>query len=147
MSNLNVFICEGHLTRNAELSYFQDQTPYCKFSIGNNKTWKNQNGEYESISSYFDFVMKGKYAETMAKHLVKGRGVRIVSRAKQQRWESDGQKYSRIVFEVEQLMLDANNNEENNSGNWSQKPQTQQNNQPEPEMEYIPFDGGEDIPF
>lgn len=147
MSNLNVFICEGHLTRNAELSYFQDQTPYCKFSIGNNKTWKNQNGEYESISSYFDFVMKGKYAETMAKHLIKGRGVRIVSRAKQQRWESDGQKYSRVVFEVEQLMLDAVTESDvvQNSQQRVFKPLN--DNQPEPEMEYIPFDGSEDIPF
>lgn len=147
MSNLNVFICEGHLTRNAELSYFQDQTPYCKFSIGNNKTWKNQNGEYESISSYFDFVMKGKYAEAMAKHLVKGRGVRIVSRAKQQRWESDGQKLSRIVFEVQDIMLDQIAESNGQQQNWSQsKPvQTESFND---EPDFIPFEeGSEDIPF
>lgn len=150
MSDLNKFICKGHLTRNAELSYFQDGTPYCKFSLGNNKTWKNQNGEYESISSYFDFVMKGKFAEAMAKYLTKGRGVTIVSRAKQQRWESDGQKFSKVVFEVEEIDLqpvNTGNADSGNSGNWGQKPQTQQN-MTEPEMDYIPFDeNGEDIPF
>ena len=151
MSDLNHFTCNGRLVRNAELSYFQDGTPYCKFSLGNNKTWKDQSGEYQSISSYFDFVMKGKYAESMAKYLLKGRAMTVEARAKQQRWESDGQKFSKVVFEVENLQLwpTGNNSEESNNYNQQQKaPSFQPVQAQEPEPEYIPFDdNGEEIPF
>lgn len=147
MSDTNVFTCDGRLVRNGELSYWQDGTPYCKFSLGNNKTYKDQNGEYQSIPSYFDFILKGKFAESMAKHLTKGRAVTLVSRAKQQRWEADGQKYSKVIFEVQEIKLWplVNNDEQSN---YQQKQQFFQAVQSEPEPDYIPFDeNGEDIPF
>jgi len=145
MSNLNVCIFYGHLVGNAELSYWQDQTPYCRFSIANNKSWKNQNGEYESLPSYFDLVMKGKYAETMAKYLTKGRGVKVVTRAKQNRWEKDGQKYSKIIFEVQDLELEPTGDQANKQFKPKEVPQ---NDYSEVEPEYIPFDdNSEDIPF
>lgn len=145
MSDTNVFTCDGRLVRNAELSYWQDGTPYCKFSLGNNKTYKDQNGEYQSISSYFDFIVKGKFAESMAKYLTKGRAMTVVSRAKQQRWEADGQKYSKVVFEVQEMNLWPQNTEKQTGYQQKQNVQAEQSEQ---EPEFIPFDeNGEDIPF
>lgn len=105
MSNLNVTVLEGHLVKNAELGYFQDQSAYCNFSIANNESYKNQNGEYENIPSFFDCSIKGKYAEAMCKNLLKGRGITIVGRLKQSRWEKDGQKFSRVYIKVQEIHL------------------------------------------
>lgn len=160
MSNLNTVVLEGRLTRSAELSHFQDGTAYCNFSIGNNETYKDGNGEYQSIGSFFDCAMKGSYAEAMAKHLIKGRGVTVVGRLKQQRWEKDGQKFSRVIIKVEELHLahnsDANNVQQaaNNGYNNAQQSQSfTQNEAMQPDQQYIPFGATgsdsfpEDIPF
>lgn len=101
--SLNVVILRGNLVKAAELSYWQNQTPYCNFSIGNNESYKDQNGEWQSIASYFDCQVKGKYAEAIAKELVKGRGVEVQGRLKQQRWEKDGVKLSRVIINVEHI--------------------------------------------
>lgn len=151
MSNLNCAILEGHLVRAAESSYFQDGTPYCNFSIANNESYKKADGTWENIPSYFDCTMKGKYAEAMAKHLLKGRGVRVVGRLKQQRWEKDGQKFSRVVIKVQELFLspmqnsDGSNYQQNNQNYSAPEKEPQEfsasfNEEPE-------FNMPEDIPF
>lgn len=157
MSNLNCVILEGHLTKQAEMGYFQDQTPYCNFSIAVNDSWKNQNGEYENIASFIECTMKGKYAESMCKHLVKGRALRVLGRLKQQRWNKDGQNFSKIVVRVQEIYLSPLSNQDggnyqkpvNNSG--YQAPQQNYSSYAAPaesEPEFIPFDmPSEDIPF
>lgn len=153
MSNLNCVILEGHLVKQAEMGYFQDQTPYCNFSIAVNDSWKNQNGEYENIASFIECTMKGKYAEAMCKHLTKGRGLRVLGRLKQNRWSKDGQNYSKIVVRVQEVYLSPLSNQE--TGNYSKPVNNYQENapaeyhnyeQPQDEPAFIPFEG-EDIPF
>lgn len=160
MSNLNCVVLEGHLTKQAEMGYFQDQTPYCNFSIAVNDSWKNPNGEYESIASFIECTMKGKYAEAMCKHLTKGRALRVLGRLKQNRWQKDGQNYSKLIVKVQEIYLSPlNNNQE--SGNYS-KPNYQNNSNQnyqasqnyesysepaESEPDFIPFDDGGNIPF
>lgn len=149
MSDLNKVIIEGRLVKAADLSHWNDGTPYCNFTIGNNETYKKENGEYESIGSFFDCVMKGNYAETMAKHLLKGRGVRVVGRLKQQKWEKDGQKYSRVVVKVEEIHLSPlqnNSGAENNAG-YSNQSQHYEQPAEQIEDEVIPFSEDGEIPF
>lgn len=107
MKHLNVTIIEGNLTKNAELSYFDNQSAYCNFSVANNDGYMDQQGNWVDMVSYFDCQIKGKYAEAMAKHLVKGRAVKVVGKLKQQRWEKDGQKFSRIIIRVDSLFFGA----------------------------------------
>lgn len=148
MSDLNKVIIEGRLVKSADLSHFGDGTPYCNFTIGNNETYKDQNGEYQSIGSFFDCQMKGNYAEKMCKHLLKGRGLRVVGRLKQLKWEDEvGNKFSRVVIKVEEVHL----NPQNTSGatdNGTNISKVKPLEEP-PEDSYIPFDdgSGEEIPF
>lgn len=147
MSNLNVTVLEGHLVKNAELGYFSDQSAYCNFSIANNESYKNQNGEYENIPSFFDCSIKGKYAETMCKNLLKGRGITIVGRLKQSRWEKDGQKYSRVYIKVQEIHLSPMAATNGGTASHTFQPMKQQDYYPEnldvdigdDEPEFIPF--------
>lgn len=146
LSNLNVVIVDGHLTKNAELGYFSDQTAYCNFSLANNESYKKADGTYENIASFFDCAIKGKYAEVMCKHLLKGREVKVVGRLKQQRWEKDGMKYSRVIIKVEQIYFGANNSGNNNqeSTTFEKKPAQEFESDDIVEnegydMEFIPF--------
>lgn len=153
MSNINVWVIEGHLTRNAELGYFNDEkhTAYCNFSIANNESYKKGDGTYENIVSYFDCVMKGKFAEAWCKYLVKGRGLTVTGRAKQQRWEKDGQKFSKVVLKVENLSLKPATTLDNNQQYQNDTVANNEQFTPKQEEDYpdfVPFDGtDETIPF
>ena len=131
MSDINLVVLEGHLTKNAELSYLQTGTAICKFAIANNKSKKNQAGEYESIASFFDVELWGPYAQAIAPHLTKGRHVTIQGRLSQDRWEKDGKTNSRIKVTADELKLYPLKKDDNQT----QKSQTTQ----EEDLETIPF--------
>ena len=54
--------------------------------------------------SYFDVETWSKLAEICSDHLAKGRGVRVVGRLKQDRWnDTDGNQKSRIKIVAEHV--------------------------------------------
>ena len=73
MSNINSVVIEGNLTKAAELSRWTDGTPYCKFTIACNESYKDKDGNWSDIASFIDCLCKGGYAVSMSKHLLKGR--------------------------------------------------------------------------
>ncbi len=54
-------------------------------------------------ASFFDCQSWGKTAENIANHFQKGKQIAITGRIKQERWEKDGQKRSRVLVVVEQF--------------------------------------------
>lgn len=105
MSDLNLFVCTGRLTKPAELKYLQSGSSVCSFSIACNQTFKNDKGEWAQRPDYFDCIIWGKYGESMMKHLAKGSLVTVSGRLKQDRWEKDGVKNSRLNVVVSNLSL------------------------------------------
>ena len=104
MASINHWIVEGNLTKAAELSRWGNGTPYCKFTIANNESYKDDAGNWVDIPSFFDCVIKGAYAESMYKHLFKGRWVLAEGRLKQNRWKDDsGTSHYAVVLKVENL--------------------------------------------
>ena len=148
MGNINHVTVEGNLTQSAELSRWTDGTPYIRFTIAYNDSYKNkQTGEWESIPSFFDCQCKGPYAEAMSKHLLKGRRITVEGKLKQQLWTDENGKHSKVIIRVENISLSP-------FGNNSFRPteETQQaaenNYQSTPEnYDSSMFDGMEDIPF
>ena len=63
MSNINSVIIEGNLTKAAELSSWGNGTPYCRFTIANNESYKDEQGNWVDIPSFFDCILKGNYAK------------------------------------------------------------------------------------
>ena len=96
-SNLNKCFLSGNLVRDAELKHINSGTALCDFAIANNVYQGQERGEYVN---YFDFVMWGKRAEALAQYLTKGTGVIVECEARQDRWEKDGGKRSKVKFTV-----------------------------------------------
>lgn len=130
MSDINTVIIEGYITKNSELRY-AGTAPVVAFSIANNRSYKNQNGEYTSVASFFDCELWGKYGESMQKHLTKGRHLTVKGELKQDTWtDGNGNRQSRIKIRVEDLSLI-----------WDKKNQQQQPQTQQPEQtEENPFD-------
>jgi single-strand DNA-binding protein len=96
MNSLNSILLEGNLVRNPELMYTKQGTPLCKFSIASNRFYR-QDDEFQKEVSFFNITAWSKTAEICGEKLEKGRGVRIVGRLKQDRWEdSEGKTRSRV---------------------------------------------------
>lgn len=96
MNNLNSVLLEGNLTRDPELRYTPKGTAVCNFSIACNRSYKQDEQRQQEVS-FFDVTTWSRLAEICAEYLVKGRGVRVVGRLKQDRWDDDnGQRRSRV---------------------------------------------------
>lgn len=106
MGNINQLCIEGNLTKAAELSRWSDGTPYCKFTLANNESYKDKDGNWVDIPSFFDCIIKGNYGESMHKHLLKGRHVTVTGRLKQSRWKDEnGNNRSAVIIKVTEVSL------------------------------------------
>jgi len=102
-NNLNSVIVEGNLTKNADFDSTQKGTGFCTFSVATNRYFKSGE-EIQHEVSYFDVEAWGKLADSCHGLLVKGSGVRVVGRLKQDRWNSeDGKARSRVKIVAEHI--------------------------------------------
>jgi single-strand DNA-binding protein len=103
MNNLNSVLIEGNLVRDPELSYTSKGTAICKFTVGCNRSWKQDDGLQKEVS-FFDVSAWARQAEVCGEYLKKGRGVRVVGRLKQDRWTSpEGQTRSKVEIVAEHV--------------------------------------------
>ena len=104
MTDLNTVSIVGRLTRDAELKFTASGTAVCKFSIAVNRS-KKEGETYVDEASFFDVTLWGKFGESMAKYLLKGKQVGISGELRQERWEKDGQQRSRVEINAQTLQL------------------------------------------
>jgi single-strand DNA-binding protein len=100
---MNLLAIAGTLTRDPEIRYTQGGKAIANFSIAVNRSWKGQSGEWEEEVSYFQCTTFGYVAENVVKKFAKGERITITGRLKQDRWEKDGQKHSRVVIIAEKI--------------------------------------------
>lgn len=103
LNNLNSIIVEGNLVRDPVLKTIPNGHQVCSFSVASNRFYR-QNDETEKEVSFFDVETWSRLAQTCAETLKKGRGVRVVGRLKQDRWEdSSGKTQARIKIVAEHV--------------------------------------------
>ena len=83
-------------------------------SIASNRSIK-KNEKWEDEVSYFDVTIWGKVAESLKNKLVKGKQIAVTGYLKQDRWEKDGKKQSKINIIAESVQLVGGGKSENTS--------------------------------
>lgn len=92
----------GNLGNDPEIFSPPNSEWHCfKFSIANNDESKKENEQWIHITSWFDCEYWTKNFQHWSKALQKGQPVALEARIKQQQWEQDGNKRSKILFIVE----------------------------------------------
>jgi len=103
MNNLNSILIEGNLVRDPLLRSTQKGTQLCTMSLASNRYYKQDTG-FEKEVSFFDVEIWSKLAELCYAKGKKGRGVRVVGRLKQDRWnDPDGKPRSKITIVAEHV--------------------------------------------
>lgn len=97
--NINRVVLGGFLARDIELTQTQSGLSIGKGAISVTKKLKDKEPE----TSFFEFVCFGRWAEISAESGRKGDKVIIDGEIKQERWEKDGQKHSRIIVIATQI--------------------------------------------
>ena len=103
MNSLNSVLIEGNLTRDPELATTPKGTFVCRFSIASNRFYMTDD-EMQKEVSFFDVETWARLAERCSEQLEKGRGVRVVGRLKQDKWnDKEGNPRSKIKIVAEHV--------------------------------------------
>lgn len=124
MTDLNHVVLIGRLTQdlgNDERSfgYVGNGQARANVSIAVNRS-KKSGDEYVDEVSYFNVTIWGKTAENLKPYLTKGKQICVEGHLKQDRWEKEGQKQSRISIIADNVQLLGGNNKDSASGNTAQ---------------------------
>lgn len=104
MNDMNIVAINGRLTKDAELKYTSGGMAIATLSLASNRSVK-KNDKWEDEANFFECTMFGKSAEAVKQYLTKGQQVSISGELRQERWEKDGQKNSRVTIIVNHLQL------------------------------------------
>ena len=122
MNALNSILIEGNVVRDPVVKETPRGSSVCNFSIASNRFYK-QDDEFEQETSFFDVEGWGKLAEACSKGCLKGRGVRVVGRLKQDRWtDSDGKNCSKIKVVAEHVEFKPQFKNKDNQADLSEPP-------------------------
>ncbi len=104
MADINHVVLVGRLTRDAQLKYTNSGVPISTFAVAINRRIK-QGDRWTDEAHFFDITLFGKQAEAINQYLRKGNQVAIEGELRQDRWEQDGQKRSKIVIVANNIQL------------------------------------------
>lgn len=109
MTDTNSIILIGRLTKDCgaderSFSYVGNGTAKAVVSLAVNRSVK-KGEKWEDEVSYIDVTIWGKAAENLKSNLVKGKQICVCGYLKQDRWEKDGQKQSRLNVVAESVQL------------------------------------------
>jgi len=106
MNNLNSILIEGNLVRDPLLRSTTKGTQVCTMKLASNRYFKQDSKPdgFEKEVSFFDVESWSRLAEACYTKGRKGRGVRVVGRLKEDRWNgSDGKTHSRVSIVAEHV--------------------------------------------
>ena len=104
MSDINHVVLVGRLTRDAELKYTNSGFAIAKLGLAVNRRVKKED-TWQEEANFFDAVMMGKRAEALAQYLQKGKQIAVEGELRQDRWEQEGQRRSRVEIFVTNIQL------------------------------------------
>ena len=113
--DINNTVIGGHLTADTELKQTNNGTQILTGGIA-------CNGYKEGEVSFFNFTVFGKLGPAIHQYMKKGKEVTLVGKLRQDRWEKDGQKHSRVIIIANDVKM-----HRGDSGQSQQTGQQQQN--------------------
>ena len=166
MTDINHIVIVGRLTRDLgtderSFAYLPSGQARANVSIAVNRSRK-QGDQWVDEANFFDVTIWGKTAENLKPYLTKGKQIAVDGYLKQDRWEKDGQKQSRVSIVANNVQLLGGRSDggpQQQSGGYT--PRFSQSSAPQQNMgmgadagydmgqSYGASDGGfpEDIPF
>ncbi len=154
MADINRVVLVGRLVRDAELKYTSGGLAITTFGIAINRRRK-QGDDWVDEANFFDVVLMGRQGEAVQRYLTKGKQVGVEGELRQNRWEQDGQKRSKVeIFATNvQLLGSRDGGDSGGSRGYSRDTYSEPPQGSGPKTGGEPFAGGpvddfeDDVPF
>lgn len=127
-ADINSVTIVGRLTRDAELKYTNSGSAVTSMGIAVNRSRKDGD-QWVEEANFFDVSLWGRRGESLNQYLQKGTRIAVTGELRQERWEQDGQKRSRVVIHANNIQLLGGNNPGQGGGGQSFSGNNQRNNQ------------------
>ena len=105
MAGFSKVILMGNVTRDPEIRALPSGLSLASFSVGISRKRKGADGNLKDETCFVDITFFGKQAEICEKYVHKGDSIAVDGRLKQDSWEKDGLKRSKIVVIGENIHL------------------------------------------
>lgn len=133
MTDLNHVVLIGRLTQDLgsderSFGYVGNGQARANVSIAVNRSKKNGDQWVDEVN-FFNVTIWGKTAENLKPYLTKGKQICVEGYLKQDRWEKDGQKQSRISIVADNVQLLGGKGENSSSTGGAPKFQPVNNTQ------------------
>lgn len=143
MTDINSVILVGRLTKDLAsdekaFGYVANGQARANISIAVNRS-KKQGDQWVDEVNYFDVTIWGKTAENLKPYLTKGTQIAVDGYLKQDRWEKDGQKFSRVSIVADNVQLLGGKKDGSTQSAGTSAPQDSSFNPAEGFSEDIPF--------
>ena len=103
MSDTNILVMAGNLTRKPEIRYTPKGTGIADFGLASNRRYRQGDDVKEEVC-FIDVTVFGSTAEAVVKHLDKGRKVLVEGRLQFRSWETEvGQRRSKLEVVAERV--------------------------------------------
>lgn len=117
---MNYSIIMGRLTRDMEVKATNSGTLIGSFSVAVSETYKKNGQKVEEVA-FIECKKIGESVDRIKPYMTKGKQIAICGKLKQDRWEKDGQKFSKLYILADTIEFvggasSGNKGGENNGG-------------------------------
>ena len=110
---LNSVNLQGRMVRPLDLKILGEDKQVGNFSLAVQRNFKNRDGDYDA--DFIDCTVWGKTAEIIGNYFNKGDQIIIEGELRQETWEGDNGKRSKLKVNVNGFQFVGANNSQNNS--------------------------------
>lgn len=102
---LNRVMIIGHVGRDPEMRYSAAGEPVSNFSVGASHSWRDEDGNRQEHTEWFNVVAWGRLAEICNQQLSEGERVYVEGRLQTRQWEEEDGEQRRAVELVAREMI------------------------------------------
>lgn len=132
---INNVVLVGRAGRDPEIREFNNGNKLAELSMAVQRN--------KEETDWFDIKIWGKAADTAANYIKKGHIFGVIGRLQQEKWESEGQKRSKVTVHVHSISLSPKSM---NSEQTTQEPKSNSKATSDEDLDDI-FGSGDEIPF
>lgn len=103
--SINNVVIGGNLTRDPQVKFLSNEKAVASFGLALNESYKDKDGNKVEKVSFIDVEAFGRTAELIGQYLVKGSQAIVIGKLRQDTWEKDGNKQSKIKVIAENVQF------------------------------------------
>jgi len=120
MASFNRVVLVGNITRDPEIRSLPSGAMVADIGLAVNDRRKDSSGNWIDEANFFDVSVWNRSAEIIRDYTHKGSPILVEGRLKQDKWEQDGQKRSKVKIFAERIVL-LSSRDGNSGGGYQQQ--------------------------